>query len=219
MKKHSNAEIEAYKNIKRAIMLKNLLPGQQLTEEWVSKNLNMSRTPVRAAFKMLEKERLLRMIPRRGAFVHEPTNKEIRNVFKVRILLECYAAREAASLITHEHIEQFKSLQEKEILSYKNKDFEAFLNVNKEIHKLPAIITKNDCLIHEVSSLIDFSNCYLVLKDSFYKLSVETAKSIPEHKKFITALVNKDPIKAEKSIYNHLRSTVDGLEDTKSVFD
>src|SRR4051812_1748290 len=98
-----NAEEDAYIKIKRAIMLKRLLPGQQLTEEWIGKNLNMSRTPVRGAFKKLEKEGLVKILPRRGAFVHDPTDKEVKDVFSVRILLESFAARTAAAMISQKY--------------------------------------------------------------------------------------------------------------------
>src|SRR5699024_9514850 len=123
-KNEQNAEIIAYEKIKRAIMLKRLLPGQQLAEEWISKNLNMSRTPVRAALKKLQEERLVEIIPRRGAFVYEPSIKEIQDVFDVRLILECFAAKSAAPLIQDCDIKEMNKLLKREQKAYKEKNLE-----------------------------------------------------------------------------------------------
>lgn len=214
-----NAEINAYQQIKRAIMLKRLLPGQKLSEEWISRNLNMSRTPVRAAFKKLEEERLVEIIPRRGAFVYEPTIKEIRDVFEVRIVLECYAAKKAASMISDQYISQLDELIEKEKEAYETRDFESFITINNSIHQTPAIVTQNKSLIKQINSLLNWSDCYIVLNDPFYNRSVDTAKNIPEHKKIVETLSNRNPLQAEKAVRTHLESTLNSLEEPKSIFD
>ncbi|WP_026565273.1 GntR family transcriptional regulator [Bacillus sp. UNC41MFS5] len=213
-----NAEEDAYIKIKRAIMLKRLLPGQQLTEEWIGKNLNMSRTPVRGAFKKLEKEGLVKILPRRGAFVHDPTDKEVRDVFAVRILLESFAARTAAAVITQKYIDELLLLSEQEIDAYQARNFENFININNRIHRLPALATENKCLIEQVTSLVNWSDCYLILKDSFYTNPIEKVKSIPEHLRIIDALKNKDPIEAENAVRAHLETTLRDWQTPKPLF-
>jgi DNA-binding GntR family transcriptional regulator len=216
---HRNAEEDAYLKIKRAIMLKRLQPGQQLTEEWIGKNLNMSRTPVRGAFKKLEKEGLITILPRRGAFVHNPTDKEVSDVFSVRILLESFAARTAAPNISQKYIDELLILSSREIEAYKSRNFEEFININNQIHRLPAISTGNKCLIEQVNSLVNWSDCYLILRDSFYTNPIEKVKSIPEHIRIINALQNRDPIEAENAVRTHLETTLRDWETPKSVFE
>lgn len=218
-KKNQNSEVIAYEKIKRAIMLKRLFPGQQLGEEWISKHLKMSRTPVRAALKKLQDERLVEVIPRRGAFVYEPSIKEIQDVFNVRIVLESYAAKISAPLIQNNDIKRLNSLLKQEENAYQERKLENFIEVNNAIHVFPAIITKNEVLISQINTLIDWSNCYVMLRDPFYNRSVDTAKNIPEHKAIVEALSNKQSKKAEEAVRYHLQSTADSLENPINIFD
>lgn len=210
---NKNAETLAYNKIKRAIILKRILPGQQLTEEWIGQNLQMSRTPVRAALKMLAQEGLIKIIQNRGAFVHQPTIKEMRDVFNVKILLETNAIRMATKTISDEYIRKLRDLLEDEIKSYKKRDFEWFIEINNQIHQIPAEVTGNKCLIEHVSSLAAWVNCYLILKDPFYKNPIDQVKSIPEHKRIVDALAQRDPDEAEKALRCHLETSLHALEN------
>lgn len=204
-----SAEIEAYNRIKKALIMKRLHPGQQLTEEWMGKNLNMSRTPIRSALKSLEREGLIKTIPNRGAFVANPSEKEIIDTYNVRILLECYAIEQAIPIIRDEDILKMKNLLMKEKEAYEKRDFEMFIEVNDEIHKMPAIISGNQCLLDHVLSLIAFGNCFLILRDSFYTKPIDKVKSIPEHEQIVKALERRDKFGATESLRKHLESSVD----------
>lgn len=215
-KSRKSAENEAYERIKKALIMKRLLPGQQLTEEWIALNLNMSRTPIRSALKLLEREGLINIIPNRGAFVANPKKKEIQDVYNVRIVLECYAIEQAISSITHKDIQEMELLLKQEKQAYKDKDFEKFIQVNDQIHIFPAIITGNQYLINQVSSLITFGNCFLILKDTFYSKPIEDVRSIPEHKQIVEALKVRDKILARNAVKKHLESTVETFINNKT---
>lgn len=214
-----NSELTAYEQIRKAILLKKLLPGQRLTEQWLGENLKMSRTPVRAALKKLEEERLVEMIANRGAFVYKPDMKEIKDVFDVRILLESYAAKTAANSIEKMDLEKLYLLLEEEKKAYRDKDFERFIQVNSDIHLVPSLVTGNKVLIQQVRSLINWSNCYIILKDPFYERSVDTAINVPEHRNIVKALEAMDGKLAEKAVKKHLQTTLKSLDDPISIFD
>lgn len=217
--KNYSSENKAYEQIKRAILLKKLLPGQRLSEKWLGDNLNMSRTPVRAALKKLEDERLVEMITNRGAFVYKPSMDEIKEVFEVRILLEGYAAKIAALKARRSDINYLNSLLQKEKEAYKEKDFEKFIEVNNDIHLAPALIGDNKTLVKQVMSLINWSNCYIILKDPFYERSVDTAINIPEHEKIVEALSANDDKLSQQLVEKHLRTTLNSLEEPASIFE
>ena len=214
-----NSELTAYEQIRKAILLKKLLPGQRLTEQWLGENLKMSRTPVRAALKKLEEERLVEMIANRGAFVYKPDMKEIKDVFDVRILLESYAAKTAANSIEKMDLEKLYLLLEEEKKAYRDKDSEKFIQVNSDIHLVPSLVTGNKVLIQQVRSLINWSNCYIILKDPFYERSVDTAINVPEHRNIVKALEAMDGKLAEKAVKKHLQTTLKSLDDPISIFD
>jgi DNA-binding GntR family transcriptional regulator len=59
-------------------------PGTHLIETEIAKQLNVSRGPVREAFRILESEGLLENRPGHGTFVHQPTERDIREVYSLR---------------------------------------------------------------------------------------------------------------------------------------
>ncbi|KGX88271.1 GntR family transcriptional regulator [Pontibacillus litoralis] len=217
-RKQTNEE-KAYEKIKRAIMLKKLIPGQKITEEWLSHELNMSRTPIRAVLKRMDKDGLLDVIPNRGAFVHNPSNKEIEDVFHVRMVLEGYAARTAIKNITTEHITEMNQLLLEEKEAYQTNDFEGFLKINGLFHTYLAKITENDVLIEKIESLNQWSDCYLILKDEFYQTPIEEVKAIAEHEAIVHHLEQGNSIQLEEAVTFHLQSTLQYLSTRPSIFD
>ncbi|MES2248375.1 MAG: GntR family transcriptional regulator [Pseudomonadota bacterium] len=84
-----SSSIESIANdIATAIVEKRLPPGTWLREEALGRVYSVSRTKVRAALLMLSKDKLIEMIPDKGAFVCQPTVDEAREVFAVRRILE-----------------------------------------------------------------------------------------------------------------------------------
>lgn len=89
-----NSSIESIANdIATAIVEKRLPPGTWLREEALGRVYSVSRTKVRAALLMLSKDKLIEMIPDKGAFVCQPTVEEAREVFAVRRILESEVVR------------------------------------------------------------------------------------------------------------------------------
>ncbi|MFQ3545904.1 GntR family transcriptional regulator [Halobacillus rhizosphaerae] len=215
--KKRNEEM-AYEKLKRAIMLKRLIPGQRVTEEWVSKELKMSRTPIRSAFKRLENENLIELVPNKGAVVHNPSNKELEDVFNLRIVLESYAAKLAIPKLTERDLVVLNELMEQELESYQERDFEEFMRVNGEIHAYPAKIADNKFLLREVETLNQWADCYLILRDEFYSMPLEDVKSIPEHKAIISKLRERDADGVEEAIRKHMLSTLSDLSERSSIF-
>jgi DNA-binding GntR family transcriptional regulator len=215
--KKRNEEL-AYEKVKRAIMLRRILPGQRVTEEWVSEEIKMSRTPIRAAFKRLGNEGLLEIVPHRGAFVYNPSDKEIADVFHLRVVLESYAARLAVPIVTRENILEMEELLAEEKQAYEAKNFEEFMRVNALIHSYPARLSENKFLLQQVEMLNQWSDCYLILKDEFYAVPIEEVKSIPEHQHMVNAFRDGALNKVTEAVEAHLLSTLSDLSGKRSVF-
>lgn len=90
--KQSSIESIAH-DIATAIVEKRLPPGTWLREEALGRVYSVSRTKVRAALLMLSKDKLIEMIPDKGAFVSQPSVQEAREVFAVRRILESEVVR------------------------------------------------------------------------------------------------------------------------------
>jgi DNA-binding GntR family transcriptional regulator len=86
--------------LREAIVEGVLSPGSRLSEVQVAKQLDVSRTPMREAFSQLEREGLVTIVPRVGAFVRSVTLRDVEEIYTVRAALECLAVQLASERIT-----------------------------------------------------------------------------------------------------------------------
>lgn len=89
--KHISLADRAYEAIRTSILNLTYPPGTQLTEAKLTADLNMSRSPVRAAIKMLQAEGLIVTDYYKSMTVKELTGKDIREIYQLRELLESSA--------------------------------------------------------------------------------------------------------------------------------
>ena len=81
---------------------------EELKEMAISEERGVSRTPVREAFRQLELEGLIRIIPNKGAYVTGITEKDVKDIYMIRSLLEGLCARWATEHITKEQMEEME---------------------------------------------------------------------------------------------------------------
>jgi DNA-binding GntR family transcriptional regulator len=102
-------------DIATAVVEKRLPPGTRLREEALGRVYSVSRTKIRAALLMLSKDKLIQIVPDKGAFVSKPGVQEAREIFSVRRLIESEVVRlfvakarpeDYAALEHHVHIER-----------------------------------------------------------------------------------------------------------------
>ena len=86
--------------LREAIVEGVLAPGSRLSEVQVAKQLNVSRTPMREAFAQLEREGLVTILPRVGAYVRAVSLRDVEEIYTVRAALECLAVQLASERIT-----------------------------------------------------------------------------------------------------------------------
>ena len=81
---------------------------EELREVAISEEMGVSRTPVREAFRQLELEGLIQIIPNKGAYVTGITEKDVKDIYMIRSLLEGLCARWATKNITKEQLEELE---------------------------------------------------------------------------------------------------------------
>src|SRR3954469_6440855 len=91
------AAARVYAYVKERLLDGTFPGGALLSENELSQQLGLSRTPVRQAFVQLEAEGLLELYPKRGALVVPVAASEIEDVFEARLLVEEHCARRAAA--------------------------------------------------------------------------------------------------------------------------
>ena len=105
---HENLDQKAYQILKAMIIDRQLLPGDKIPQEKLAEDLGISRTPLVNALKLLEQDKLVQSIPRRGFFVRHFDKLEMISIFELREVLEGLAARRAAQNITDKEIVHLK---------------------------------------------------------------------------------------------------------------
>jgi len=77
--------------IRRRILMGDFRPGQKITESEIALKLGISRSPVREAFRILEREALITTLPRKGSYITDISPQDLEELFELRDLLECHA--------------------------------------------------------------------------------------------------------------------------------
>ncbi len=96
--KWAPARERVYDYVRDGILSGRLAGGTFLEEEHVSLAVGVSRTPVREAFQQLHSERLIDLLPRRGAMVRTVTVQELMEVYETRLMIETHAARRVCAM-------------------------------------------------------------------------------------------------------------------------
>lgn len=190
-----------YREIKRAIVTRSLGPGAPLQEQELADYFGSSRTPVRAAFRRLEQEKLIQIIPNRGTFVVNPSHEEIAQVFEVRTHLEALATRLAAERITPEQLEHGRKLIAEERRAYDRNQPGEIFRISTEFHELIAEASGNEWLRHLISQSIARCVIYLAFFDD---IDPAHPKSPGWHESILMALAARDADEAAGLMTEHV---------------
>lgn len=214
MKTKKSAEQVIIEKLKQAILSRELAPGTQLVESTISRKLNVSRTPIRNAYRKLVEEGYVTLIPNKGAYVVQPDIKEIIQAFELRIELECIAAKFGIDKVTERNIHQLEDMLEKEVNFYKSENIPQYIALNKKFHLMLAEESGNKYIIEFLSKVIDQIDIYLRIYDGVDYRSEENNKSLEEHRQIIKSLKNGDISQVQTALREHLKSTLDALKQT-----
>jgi DNA-binding GntR family transcriptional regulator len=199
----TNANDAAASIIRRAIIRGELLPGERLKEADIARELGISRTPVREAMLVLQAEGLLDLAPSRGATVRPYDLDGLRLLYDLRIPLEGYAARCAASRIMPAQLTELEeSCERMEALPCDKIVPQNEENIFFHAHMLD--IAGSDRLRDIVRSLLEIPLPY---KRGYWSHPENKEHSVDFHRRVVEALRAGDPDAAETSMREHLEES------------
>jgi len=189
-------------DIATAIVEKRLPPGTWLREEALGRVYSVSRTKVRAALLMLSKDKLIEMIPDKGAFVCQPTVQEAREVFAVRRILESEVVR---LFVAHARPRDYQVLEqhikfERTALRQTTTTGTVREKVLGDFHVALAEATGNKTLAELVRELVARSSLIAML----YHSSNDPHCSSDEHSDFLRVARSGDAEAAVACMTDHL---------------
>jgi len=189
---------KVYQTLKKMILSDELKSGEKLNQEKFAQNLGVSRTPLLSAFSKLEKEILIEIIPRRGAFVKKLNYEEFLELYDIRARLEPLGAYEAAK-----HATEYEIRQLNKILDNFKRDMSQYFSkhiskIDYDFHIAIMKMSKNNLLFKIISSynIIILSNLEGLLKDPH--------QSLEEHIKMYNAIKEGNADLAEKIMFAHI---------------
>lgn len=134
---------QVYRGIQEAIIQHRFVPGDRIYEEELTKQMKVSRTPVREALVLLEWDGLVEIRPNRGCFVIELDEDDVRDVFEMRLLLENRAAELVIDKLTEvdfqaleDVIAHQKSLAGQDLAGAADLSFHEYLVMRSESRRL-----------------------------------------------------------------------------------
>jgi DNA-binding GntR family transcriptional regulator len=131
----------------RQMLVENrIAPGAKLNERALSEALNVSRTPLREAIKMLAAEGLVELLPNRGAIAVSLTEADVFNTFEVMAGLEAQSGALAAQRVTSAELQEITAMHYEMLAAYTRRDLPAYYQLNASIHRAINAAAKNPVL-------------------------------------------------------------------------
>ena len=194
---------EVTDRIRQLIVESHLQPGQRVPELEISRDLGVSRTPIREALKVLASEGLVELLPLRGAVVKTFSRKDATDMLELMGLLEVFAAEKACQA-DQKKIDTVLAAQEKmKQLHAKGKRSEYF-QVNQQIHDAIVAMAENESLTLMHNAL---SKRMRSLRFSGNSTPDNWRNALNEHGEISSALQQRDIKKIKKAVGLHFENT------------
>ncbi|MCI8608408.1 MAG: GntR family transcriptional regulator [Firmicutes bacterium] len=190
-----------YEELKRQILIGEIAPGTRMMEVELADVMGVSRTPVREAIRKLEKEGLVTIEPRKGAYASDISIKDMVDVLEVRQGLEAMSAALAAGRIDEQQKEQLQELLEKYSEAVEKEDIEEIIKYDEAFHAKIVAISGNKTLIQIFSTVQELALRFrYIYYDDFNRY-----ESMPkEHRLIEKAIISGDGESARVAAEDHV---------------
>jgi DNA-binding GntR family transcriptional regulator len=184
--------------LRQRIFARELEPGSWIDELRISEALGISRTPLREALKVLAAEGLVTMKVRRGAYVTEVSEKDLRDVYHLLALLESDAARVVAERASTEQLAQIQALHQD--LENAANDRDRFFQINEAFNLLLLELADNrwrDQMVADLRKVMKLNRHSSLFKEG------RIEQSLAEHRAIVQALTERQPEQAAERMSAH----------------
>lgn len=191
-----------YDQLKKEILIGNIVPGTRMMEIELADEMGVSRTPVREAIRKLEKEGLVTIEPRRGAYASDISVKDLVDVLEVREDLEGLAASLAASRMSEEKLNELEEINRGYSEAIQQNNTEEIIRFDEMFHKEIVASTENKTLVQLAKTVQELTLRfrYLYYDDFSRYVNMPT-----EHKEIIDSIRSGDGVTARKVADEHVR--------------
>ena len=201
--------IEVAELVRQRIYNRELAPGSWIDEMKMVEEFGISRTPLREALKVLAAEGLVTMKVRRGAYVTEVSEQDLRDVYHLLALLESDAAAVVADKATPQELDQLHALHQQ--LEAAVDDANLFFQINEQFHMQLLALCNNRFLTQTVADLRKVMK--LNRHQSLFKQG-RIEDSLMEHRAIMACLMERRAEAARHAMQTHFQH---GLSAAASI--
>ena len=192
---------EVAEQLRQRIFRRELEPGSWIDELKITEEFGISRTPLREAIKVLAAEGLVTMKVRRGAYVTEMSEKDLRDVYHLLSLLESDAAAVVAERASDAQLQSLQALHDE--LERSTGDRDQFFAVNERFHMQLLALADNrwrDQMVADLRKVMKLNRHNSLLKQG------RIGESLLEHRAIMAALREHDGTQAMRAMQLHFRN-------------
>ena len=195
-----NLSFIAYQIIKSAILNRKLRSNETINISRLANDLKLSRTPIREALVMLEKDGLIIRTDNRGFSIRQFSMKDIHDIYEFRKVLEKASIKLIVANVTDEKIEELSNILKHYQKAIQDNDPEKATLGDLEFHKKLIEICNNTLIYEAMKSCMEkltmvgrsLANIDLFIQSNF------------EHQEILSTLKAKDTNKLTKQMKEHV---------------
>lgn len=202
MQQHKPLRILVYEELRMLIMTGQIKPGTRMMEIELAEGMGVSRTPVREAIRQLEKDNLVTIEPRRGAYVSDISAVDLEDMLIVREPLEGLATYLAAQNMSDEDIEVVRKVNEQYEAALENKDTEQMIQSDTKFHNL---ITQGSGNQYLINILLELQEQVLRFRYIYFKSAKRAEEVVKEHRAILESISSRNAEAAENYCKEHIK--------------
>ena len=182
---------QVVEQVRMAIVEGRLKPNDHVTEAILTEQLGVSRTPVREALILLEREGLVVFLPNRGAFVRAFNEQDVRDIFAMRITLENMAAESCINTLTEADLTRLDGLIEKQNQAIEQNEIALARSTDMNFHRALVYAGKNRILARSWEEIVAQIALLLYLRATALP-DPDEFQSIRDHRTLLAAFRSRD---------------------------
>lgn len=197
-----------FHKLREDILSGKYMEHEELKEVAIGEEMGVSRTPVREAFRQLELEGLIQIIPNKGAYVTGITEKDVKDIYMIRSLLEGLCARWATENITNEQLEELEENVYLAKFHAGKGHLEQLAELDNRFHHILYEACNSKMLEHQ---LRDFHEYVLRVRKKTLSSASRGPKSNEEHEQILEAIKSGNATLAEKLANKHMINAYENM--------
>ncbi len=186
-----------YKELEQAIVKGRLKPGEKLVTEKLARQMGTSRIPVREAIGRLEARNFVKVQPKKGVTVSELSERNLKEILEIRLMLELSAAMKAAPKSNEDTLRRLERFNSQYVDAQTKNDADEALHINQKFHfaiyreaQMPILLSMIQNLWNQVSPYY-----HIMFRQTLFH-DPHTGRSC--HKRIIEGMAAKNPHKVSK---------------------